>query len=85
MRYGYALTKAIEKNGFTPVKLPKHAKYEEGKIYWCGYWQKYYKVEKVTPIYEGYSQEVTVLWEDGHRTTHSTSLDSCKDYELKFA
>ena len=85
MRYGYALTKAIEKNGFTPIKLPKHAKYELGKTYWCGYWEKSFIVEKVVPICDGYSQEVTVLWEDGNRTTHCTTLDCMKDYELKLA
>lgn len=78
MLYGYDLDKAVEKYGFTPVKLTKNARHETGKTYWIGYWSKYYTVLAVN------GREVTVKWQDGKINTHMTSLNHLYDWELKW-
>ena len=79
------LKRAMEKNGFTPVRLDAVALYEAGKTYWCGYWGKWYCVLRV--VYDQYYSRLvlkscTVLWEDGEITTHCTPLDPRVDYML---
>lgn len=79
------LNKAIKQYGFTPVELPSDAIYEADKTYWCGYWQKWYKVLSATHERHGkynHLKNVTVQWQDGHIGTHRTSLDPMRDWEL---
>ena len=79
----YRLKQLIKANTVKAVyKLTDKSVYEVGKYYWCGYWQKYYKVLAVGYKDYGYPKSVTIRWEDGRVTTHCTSLDSKKDYEL---
>ena len=82
-KYSWELKRAIKKHGFIPKELSADARYEAGKIYWNGYWQKYYEVIEVE-----YSdntnrlQFVTVRWEDGRVGQHCTPLDINRDWEL---
>ena len=62
---------------YVPYALNKNSKCEVGKIYWCGYWEKTYKVLEVN----GYN--VKIRWQDGKIAEHCTSLDIHRDYELK--
>lgn len=85
IRISWNLKQAITKHGFTPKPLTKNSLYEVGKIYWCGYWGRYYKVLAVEydhaykfPVLKF----VTVEWEDGHIGTHCTRLDPYRDYKL---
>lgn len=67
------------------IKLPEQPKYEEDKIYWCGYWQQYYTVNNAEYERHGkhdHLKSVTITWEDGRTGTHCTSLDNKHDYEL---
>lgn len=55
--------------------------------YWSGYWQKPYKVLKKEFYYDKRTNKkkfknVTVLWIDGTKSTHCTSLDPRRDYKL---
>jgi hypothetical protein len=80
-KYGWDLTKAIEKHGFKVIPLQENAKHELGKTYWSGYWLRWYKiidVEKNDRV-----TYVTAQWDDGHTTRHCTSLDVYRDYELQ--
>jgi len=75
--YGYELDKLVKELRFVPYELKKGTKHEAGKIYWCGYWHKAYKVLAVD------GSKVTVEWEDGKTSAHMTSLDYHHDYELR--
>lgn len=62
------LRECCEEYGFEAVPLPRGAKHELGKTYWCSYWQTWYTVLYVD------GSTVTCHWEDGHTNTHCTSL-----------
>lgn len=51
------------------VKTSSLTGHTEGLVYFSNYWCKEYTVTKVHD-----SGWVTVVWEDGHSTTHCTSL-----------
>jgi len=82
----YRLNQLISNGTVKEVKsLPKCPLYIVGKIYWCGYWQKYYTVLDVDYEKCGkykHLRSVAVRWEDGEIGKHCTSLDSIRDYEL---
>ena len=66
-----------------PVKTSD--KYVVGQNYWCGYWNKTYKVIDV--CYENiqghlFLSSVTVEWEDGTVGTHCTRLNPRGDYKI---
>ena len=71
-----ALQSCCEKYGYKPVDPPRHAQHEEGKTYWCGYWQMYYTV------LDENGGIVKCQWEDGKINKHCTSLDRYRDKEL---
>lgn len=75
--YSYELDKLVRALEFVPYKLKRNANYEVGKIYWCSYWSKWYKVLAVN------GRDVTIKWQDGKIATHSTALDTQRDYELR--
>lgn len=75
--YSYELDKLVKAFQFVPYKLKQNANYEIGKIYWNSYWQKWYKVLEVN------GTNIKILWQDEKITTHCTSLDIRRDYELK--
>ena len=77
--YGYELDKLVNDLQFVPYKLKKSATHEVGKIYWCSYWKKWYKVLEVRDKYP----RVKIEWQDGKISEHSTSLDTLRDYELR--
>jgi len=53
-------------------ELPSNALYEVGKIYFCGYWKKTFKVlESLNTVY---GQLVKCQWSDGEINAHSTAL-----------
>lgn len=58
-------------------KVKPGESHQEGEMYWCGYWEKRYRVINK----DGY--HVTVEWVDGKITTHSTALDSRHDFRLE--
>ena len=77
------LQNAIIKHGFTVVKLSNIAKYEVGKKYWSGVWEKWFEVLAVE--YNGrYLKEVIIRWENGAIVKHNTDLNPTKDYELRY-
>ena len=56
-----------------------------GQWYWSGYLEMAYRVlDKKFMIYKGKKRfkNVTVMWEDGKKTTHCTSLDPRYDFKL---
>jgi len=53
----------------------------EGGTYFCGYWAKFYRVEKIVAGNDGF-RWYTVTWEDGHVTHHCTSWDSRRDFVI---
>lgn len=75
--YSYELDKLVRALEFVPYKLKRNANYEVGKTYWCSYWSKWYEVLAVN------GREVTIKWQDGKIATHSTALDTRRDYELR--
>ena len=56
--------------------------YEVGGTYYCGYWDQAYRVLSLQHDVPIWYTTVTVLWEDGRTTTHSTSLESKWDAKL---
>lgn len=59
--------------------------YKIGQWYWSGYHQMAFKViDKKLKDYNGKKRlkSVTVLWEDGKKTTHCTNLDPRYDFKL---
>lgn len=72
----------IEKRtGLKLQQLPKGAKHEVGKTYYCGYWNETYEVvgyNDNTGDWRGW--EVACIWGDGKITKHCTALDSRKDF-----
>ena len=90
LNYDYRLKQLIN-NGTvrTVLQLPENPMYYVGKTYWCGYWHKYYTVKDAsyTPyLVKGRPymslNNVTVEWEDGRVTTHSTHLNPKKDFRI---
>jgi len=79
-KYGWSLKRAMEKYGFVPEELSPNATHEVGKLYWSGYWQKFYKVLSINDY--DIVNHVTVEWEDGKITTHCTKLDVGRDWLL---
>lgn len=86
IRYSYGLNQLLKCSNIQVKELPKNALYEKGKIYWCGYWQQWYKVIHVVYDYSHNNcpllKSVTVEWQDGSTGRHRTRLDSLRDYEL---
>jgi hypothetical protein len=81
--YSWNLKRAIEKHGYTPKELAPNARYEAGKTYWCGYWQKHYEViEAEYDNNTGRLKSVTVKWDDGKIGQHCTLLDTRRDWLL---
>ena len=78
----YELRRQLQQGKWnTAIPVKADDKYQVGQWYWCGYWHKAYKVLDVE--YSGCHLEyVTVLWEDGTKGTHCTSLDPRFDYRL---
>lgn len=70
----------VEKQtGLKMQTLKENDFYQEGKTYWCGYWQELYKVLKV--FIKDRCWYVTVLWlKDNRQTTHFTDLDYKWDF-----
>jgi hypothetical protein len=64
-----------------PKKNGKYGGHEVGKTYYCGYWQQTYTVVEAN---EGgcFGWSVLCKWQDGHTTSHSTSLLPNKDFEV---
>lgn len=58
-------------------KVKPGESHQEGEMYWCGYWEKRYRVINK----DGY--HITVEWVDGKITTHSTALDPRHDFRLE--
>ena len=56
-------------------------RYEIGKTYYNGYWNKTFVVLDVLPN-EIWGEEYKCQWSDGRITTHTTPLDPEKDYEV---
>jgi hypothetical protein len=77
----YNLREAMETQGFQVKPLPKDAKHEVNKTYWCGYWCKLYTVLE-TETNEYGIHLVKVYNHDGRIVTHGTSLDPRRDYEV---
>ncbi|WP_121392866.1 hypothetical protein [Actinokineospora cianjurensis] len=55
-----------------------------GGWYWCGYWRTGYTVVSIDySFYDGDpaspAWQMTVQWDDGHRTTHFTAWDHGRD------
>jgi len=70
-----------QRTGLKLQKLPKNAKHEQGKTYYNGYWQQTYTVTEYTENTGNWmSWSATCEWQDGHITTHCTSLDPMRDY-----
>lgn len=63
--------------------LSAGAKHELGRTYLCGYWHQTYTVEAIDHDVPVWGTTVTVLWEDGRTTTHSTPLDPRCDYLIE--
>ena len=80
--YSYRLDQLVKERKFVPYRLNKNADYEVGKTYWCGYWQKWYKVLEVKDNPRSYNG-IKIEWEDGKIAEHGTSLDTRRDYELR--
>lgn len=87
----YRLKQLIENGSVKKViPLPKYNPlYLVGETFWCGYWQKYYKV--LDANYSPYLikgkvfmrlDSVTVEWEDGRHSTHCTELNPTRDFRL---
>lgn len=74
--YSYELDQLVRKKKCVPYQYPT-MKYRVGVTYWCGYWQKWFKVLDVD------GRSITVKWSDGKIATHMTSLDRLRDYELR--
>lgn len=81
--YGYELDNLVRTSNFVPYRMKKRDQYEVGKYYWNGYWKKYFKVLEVEYGQCGYLSKVTVEWQDGRITTHSTPPDRDRDYRLQ--
>lgn len=63
---------AINSMGEDDVVLATNGGHEEGKAYYIDYWQQYALVTALNnPNGDWY---VTYKWQDGHSTTHCTSL-----------
>lgn len=56
-------------------------RYEIGKTYYNGYWNKTFKVLDILPN-KVWGEEYKCQWSDGRITTHTTPLDPKKDYEI---
>lgn len=81
--YGRRLKDALDKKIIKSAEKLKHTYYSQGQWYWNGYWQKAFKVlHKNFEEYNGHSRlsSVTILWEDGKRATHCTSLNKSRDF-----
>lgn len=82
----YNLRKKLKEGKFkSAVPVTQKDKYKVGQWYWCGYWQKAYKVlhaEYYTIQGRSFLDSVTVEWEDGSTGTHCTRLDPGHDYKL---
>ena len=82
----YELNRVMKQGKFkSAVPVIKKDKYKVGQWYWCGYWQKAYKVLQAnyyTVQGKPYLESVTVKWEDGSTGTHCTRLDPGHDYKL---
>lgn len=70
----------IEKQtGLKMQWLKENDFYQEGKTYWCGYWQELYKVLEI--FTKDRSWYVKVQWvKDNHISTHFTNLDIKWDF-----
>lgn len=84
--FGYKLNDILRNQNnsnlkFLPRKLSKGSRYHVGSYYWCGYWQKWYKVLEVNYEEENL-KNVKIQWEDGKIAEHCTRLDYLRDYEL---
>ena len=86
---GNRLKTLLKQNVFKEVvTLNPHKKdlnYKIGQWYWSGYHQMAFKViDKKLKDHNGIKRlkSVTVLWEDGKKTTHCTNLDSRYDFKL---
>ena len=85
----FELKRALKENRFKKVVPLNYnnggTNYIVGQWYWSGYHQMAFKViDKKLKNYNGKKRlkSVTVLWEDGKKTTHCTSLDPRYDYKL---
>ena len=57
-------------------------RYEIGKTYYNGYWNKTFKVLDILPN-AIWGEEYKCQWSDGRITTHTTPLDPDKDYVIE--
>jgi galactose mutarotase-like enzyme len=65
-------------------KSPLYGGYEIGKTYFIAYWRTNCTVTALHGKGDWMDWSVTVKWEDGHSTTHSTTRDK-RDKEIVFA
>lgn len=76
--YSYTLDKLVKNKKFVPYRLHENSKHVKGRIYWCGYWDNWYKVLDIDN-----TGLVTIKWSDGSIRKHRTSLNHFRDFELK--
>ena len=65
------------------ILLSDGAMHVEGKAYWSGKYQKWYKVTDILYSKSGFREAVMIEWEDGKREMYSMSLDKVHDFEIR--
>jgi len=91
--YSNALDSFLKKNDFIAKPLDSNTQYVVGAVYWDSYWEKAYRVQNASYVTKKflqddqintvvYLEQVTVQFSDGVVRSHSTALDTKKDYLL---
>ena len=78
----YKLKQLVDKTSLEVHRLPYKSRYEVGKTYWNGYWEKWYSVLSAQ-YRDKCLMEVHIRWEDGKEAKHCTDLNPARDYELR--
>ncbi len=91
--YSNALDSFLKENDFIAKPLDSNTQYVVGAVYWDSYWEKTYRVQNASYVTKKflqdeqtntvvYLEQVTVQFSDGVVRSHSTPLDTKKDYLL---
>lgn len=94
--YSSALDNFLKENDFVAKPLDSNTQYVVGAVYWDSYWETTYRVQNTSYVTKKflqdaqantvdsvvYLEQVTVQFSDGVVRSHSTTLDTKKDYLL---
>lgn len=56
--------------------------WQAGKLYFCGYWHKAFRVVEIQEEVPVWGTVYRVLWSDGTENAHSTRPDPRYDFEI---